>query len=275
MNSAINSSATVFPQDSASVIPLRHIARSFGRAATTYDAHAELQREVADALLAPLTQVAAPAAVLDLGCGTGYCSAALRARYPTTQLYALDLALPMLQASAQRKIPGVQLVCGDAARLPFTAESIDLVFSSLTIQWCADMPGLFHELFRAVRTGGKVLLSTFGPATLAEVRAAWSVADHSVHVNGFQPLVALVAAARTAGFACTARSEAHTRHYPSLRAVAAELKGIGAHNMNSGQRRGLTPRSAFTRAEQAFAGARQAQGIPVSWEILYLNLDKP
>lgn len=272
----MNCAAAVINEGSASaMIPLRHIARSFGRAAASYDAHAELQREVADALLAALSSAVVPATLLDLGCGTGYCSAALHARYPAAQLYALDLALPMLQASAQRKIPGLQLLCGDAARLPFAPESFDLVCSSLTIQWCEDTPGLFSELFRVVRKGGKVLLSTFGPATLAEVRAAWAAADHSVHVNGFLPLATLVAAARKAGFACTARSELHTRYYPSLRAVAVELKGIGAHNMNSGQSRGLTPRSAFARAEQAFAAARKEQGVPVSWEVLFLELDKP
>jgi len=271
----VNSAAAVINQDTTSAIPLRHIARSFGRAAATYDAHAELQREVADALLAALPHTAVPATLLDLGCGTGYCSAALRACYPAAQLYALDLALPMLQASAQRNIPGLQLLCGDAARLPFAPDSFDLVFSSLTIQWCTDTSGLFNELFRAARSGGKVLLSTFGPATLAEVRAAWAAADHSVHVNGFLPLATLVAAARKAGFVCTARSELHIRHYSSLRTVAAELKGIGAHNMNSGQSRGLTPRSAFARAEQSFAVARQPQGVPVSWEVLFLEMDKP
>jgi len=149
------------------------------------------------------------------------------------------------------------------------------VVSSLTVQWCADLERLFTGLFRVLDHGGRVLLSTFGPATLAEVRAAWAAVDGKVHVNTFETLEVLMATAEAAGFVCTARSEPQVRHYPSLRAVATELKGIGARNMNPGRGRGLVARDTFARVEQAFAAAREPAGIAVTWEILYLDLSKP
>ncbi|MFP5382370.1 MAG: methyltransferase domain-containing protein, partial [Gammaproteobacteria bacterium] len=79
------------------------VRRAFDRAAADYDAHAVLQREVCDRLLARLDFMSvAPARVLDAGCGTGYGLANLRARYPEAELCALDIAPGMLAATRAR-----------------------------------------------------------------------------------------------------------------------------------------------------------------------------
>ncbi len=256
-------------------IALAQIARSFGQAAAHYDEFAALQREIADHLLAGI-EVAAPTAVLDLGCGTGYCAAKLGARFPTAHLLALDLALPMLHASAARVAHATRLLCADMQALPLQDSVAHLAVSSLSLQWCADLPRVFTELWRVLQPGGQALLSTFGPATLHELRAAWSAVDAHVHVNGFVDKVALEQAAKRAGFQVAFKREPQTRHYSSLRALARELKGIGAHNMNDARPPGLTPRTAFARAEQEFGrGLVAGQGIPVTWEVYYLDLRKP
>ena len=262
--------------DTRRSIPLTKIARSFGNAAHNYDRHAELQRKVADQLLAKSADQVADAVILDLGCGTGYCSAVLHARYPQAFLLAVDLALPMLHASTRRELAALHPLCADAQVLPLQSQAVDLLVSSLTMQWCADPEQLFAELFRVTKPGGQVLLSTFGPATLAEIRRAWQAADGNVHVNDFIPLATLEQLCSRAGFACVAVTELRKPCYPSLRAVARELKGIGAHNMNRGQNRGLTSPAAFARAEAAFGlHAVAGQGVPVTYEVYYLNLRRP
>lgn len=68
------------------------VRRAFDHAAATYDAHAVLQREVCDRLLERLDFMAIqPERVLDVGAGTGYGLAHLRARYAEAQLCALDI----------------------------------------------------------------------------------------------------------------------------------------------------------------------------------------
>lgn len=256
-------------------IPLTQIARSFGQAAAHYDEHAALQRDVADRLL---DRIAAtnPATALDLGCGTGYCAGKLGARFPDAQLLALDLALPMLHASAARVPHDTPLLCADLQALPLQGGTADLAVCSLTLQWCSDPLRVFIEIARVLRRGGQALLSTFGPATLRELRTAWSAVDAHVHVNGFVDAGLLRLAAEAAGFSVTLERELITRHYSSLRALARELKGIGAHNMNEARPPGLTPRAAFARAEQEFGkGHIAGQGIPVTWELYYLDLRKP
>lgn len=257
-------------------IELAAIARSFGQAAGHYDRHAGLQREVADELFAHLRSGRQPATILDLGCGTGYCSEALKRVYPDATLLALDLALPMLDSLAARQLSGVAPVCGNAQALPLKSASLDLVLSSLTIQWCANPARLFAELWRVMRPGGQVLLSTFGPATLRELRAAWAVVDERVHVNEFVDAPVLQQMAGMAGFDGAVTADPRQRHYASLRTLARELKGVGAHNMNQGRASGLTSRTAFLQAEAAFGrGVVPGLGIPVTWEVLYLDLRKP
>jgi malonyl-CoA O-methyltransferase len=258
----------------AGTIPLADIARSFGHAAAHYDEYATLQRAVADRLMASIDT--AGKTVLDLGCGTGYCAGKLGARFPSAQLLAIDLALPMLHASAARVPETTQLLCGDVHALPLSDASADLAVCSLALQWSSEPQRVFAELWRVLRPGARALLSTFGPATLHELRAAWRSIDAHVHVNGFAEQALLKQAAAAPGFSVGIERELLQRHYPSLRALARELKGIGAHNMNTARASGLTPRSTFARAEQEFGkGFVAGQGIPVTWELYYIDLRKP
>ena len=79
------------------------VRQSFDRAATTYDDHAFLQREIADRLMERLQYIKlAPKRTLDFGCGTGYVTAKLAERDPAAQLLALDLAPTMLKHTRDR-----------------------------------------------------------------------------------------------------------------------------------------------------------------------------
>ena len=248
------------------------IARAFGRGAASYDSHAVLQRDVADRLLSRMPAIDACATVLDLGCGTGYCTKALQQRLPNGTMLAFDLAEPMLQLARARCDSTVQLACGDAQALPLRSDSIDCVFSSLTVQWCSDLPSLFSELQRVLSPGGHALLSTLGPQTLQELRAAWQQVDTQRHSNEFSAAGAWLKSAEAAGLHGSIDSELHIRYYQSLRALAEELKGLGANTVASAH--AALP-SAFRKASAAFEQKRVAAGIPVSWEIYYLFLQKP
>src|SRR4029077_4201652 len=77
-------------------------------------------------------------------------------------------------------------VRADAYALPFAGHAFELVFSSLMLQWCDDLDAVFGEIARVLKPGGLLLFSTFGPGTLAELRAAWAAGDAaSNHVNHF------------------------------------------------------------------------------------------
>ena len=250
------------------------IARAFGRAASHYDQHADLQRQVANQLLSIIDPQLPVCDMIDLGCGTGYCSLKLRQQFADAHLVALDMAVPMLQTAREQRVTNCALICADAQALPLRAEQFDLVLSNLTMQWCSRTSTLFAELFRIAKPGAQVLLSTFGPATLQEVKTAWARVDNFVHVNEFVPLAVLLQQAEAAGFTCSGNSVLVHRSYDSMQAVGKELKGLGAYNMNREQAQGIITRNALASAERVFAEGRNAEGIPVTFEIYYLELKK-
>lgn len=253
------------------------IARSFGSAASSYDKHAALQRSVADKLLAMLPATLEKTVVLELGCGTGYCTRQLQQRLPQN-LIALDLAFPMLKQLHQSNGSSA-LLCADAQALPLRAECIDLLVSSLTIQWCFNLHQLFSELQGVLKPGGKAFLSTFGPESLKEVKAAWAQVDAYTHVNSFVAALELQQQAELAGFKCKIMREHRHSYYASLFDLSRELKALGAHNMNRSQAPGLTSLKKFHRAAANFAAGKKdtskpGSNIEVSWEIYYLMLEK-
>src|SRR5262249_54052774 len=154
----------------------------------TYDAAAGLQAQVAHELLTRLQAFGLqPRVVLDLGSGTGRTTRELKRRFPRATVIALDLAPGMLREAQRHQLrwPRFARVCGDAQRVALKGECVDLVFSSLMLQWCEPLDAAFGEVRRVLRSGGFFAFSTFGPATLSELRSAWAQADGHNHVNHF------------------------------------------------------------------------------------------
>ena len=63
--------------------------------------------------------------------------------------------------------------------------SIDMLFSSLCLQWVAELPRALTGFRRVLRPGGLLLFSTFGPDTLGELRDAFQLADAGDPVTPF------------------------------------------------------------------------------------------
>lgn len=249
----------------------QRIASSFSRAAASYDEVAGLQREVADRLLGLLPQ-AQVTRMLDLGCGTGYGLAALQQRYPAACLLAADLAQGMLHYARRHRPVQAQWLAADAEQLPLAEKTIDLIFSSLALQWCARPERLFASLRRVLTDGGRLAFSTLGPATLHELRGAWAEVDAYVHVNAFIPADQLRRALQQAGLEVESWStRTRVLHYPSVKSLSHALKALGAHNNNAGQPKGLTGRRKLRQLEAAYEPYRQQGMLPATYEVFYIQ----
>jgi malonyl-CoA O-methyltransferase len=252
------------------------VARAFDRASSRYEAAAALQARVRANLLERLDELTAgrnPRTLLDLGAGTGAAAAALRSRHRGARVVALDLAPGMLSEAGrhQRLFRRFDRVLADAAQLPFANQAVDVVFSSLMLQWFDDPALVFAEAARVLQPGGLLVFSSFGPGTLAELRDAWHVADPGgVHVNRFLDMHDLGGALQRTGFAEPVLDvDRHRALYPDAMALLRELRTIGAHNVNAGRARTLTGRRRFAAMIQAYEGARTPAGLPATWEVVY------
>lgn len=268
----------------------RQVRRAFSRSAATYDAAAQLQHGVEARLLEsldylddPALKRAPPQRVLDLGCGTGRASTAMQKRWPKAQVVSLDLALPMLQqarAVAKRPLSAANWlanpfarapsqVCANALALPLAESSVDVLFSNLCVQWVDDLDALFAGFRRVLKPHGLLLVSTFGPETLWELREAFAQADDAPHVSPFADIAGFGDAMVRAGFHQPVLDrEEETTHYPDLRALMRELRAIGATNALASRRHTLTGRARFAAASAAYETHRGARGLPATWETI-------
>ena len=259
---------------SAVAIDKRAVAASFSRAASTYDQVAELQRQVGSNLLARLPESLQPRALVDLGCGTGYFTRALNARFGRAVL-GLDIAEGMLRYARAQGPEQAAWITADAEALPLRGRSQDLVFSSLALQWCPDLGRALADARRVLLPGGVMAFNTLVEGTLGELRDAWEQVDGYVHVNRFMPLAQLQSLLSEAGFArWHCEVEPHVLHYPQLSALTHELKALGAHNLNAGRPGGLTGRARLRALTAAYETHRQSAGLPATYQVAQIILHK-
>lgn len=204
----------------------RRIAARFGAAASSYDAAAHLQRAVAGRLAQDIAELmpAPPARILEFGCGTGFLTAHLKARWPEALLLATDLS-PAMASAAQTRL-GVVAATMDAERPALRQGSFDLVCGSLAAQWFSDAPAALRGLGNLLAPGGMLALTTLGTETFAEWRAARMAAGLPPGGLSYRPLSDLTES--LGAQALLARAELRHEPFASGQDFLADLRAIGA-----------------------------------------------
>ena len=258
-------------------IDRRAMRLAFEKAASSYDAVAVLQQEVANRLVERMEFMSMkPRCILDAGSGTGFVSQLLAARFPKAKITALDLAFNMLkQAKSKRTFKQrwhkqFRYVNAEVESLPFADASVELIISGLTLQWCQDLPKVFKEFRRVLAPGGLLLFSSFGPDTLKELRQSWAEVDDVPHVNAFSDMHDVGDALVQSGFADPVMDmEMLTVTYKDVKTVMRDLKQIGAHNVMQGRSHTITGKNKLQKMMKAYEQFRVDGLLPVSHEIVY------
>ncbi|HEY0099811.1 MAG TPA: class I SAM-dependent methyltransferase, partial [Pyrinomonadaceae bacterium] len=111
------------------------------------------RRLVADELRPALV---AGAQTLDVACGTGDLALTL-AEAGQARVTGLDFCRPMLEVASKKAAQrqrGIPFIEADALRLPFAAETFDVVTIAFGLRNLASVEGGLRELFRVLRPGG-------------------------------------------------------------------------------------------------------------------------
>jgi demethylmenaquinone methyltransferase/2-methoxy-6-polyprenyl-1,4-benzoquinol methylase len=97
------------------------------------------------------------AQVLDLCCGTGDMTFALRREGPGAQIIGADFSHAMLQLASAKSTDDrrVRWIEADALQLPFPDQSFDLVTSAFGFRNLADYDAGLREIYRVLRPGSE------------------------------------------------------------------------------------------------------------------------
>lgn len=267
-----------------------HIQKHFDHAAVSYDEAAVLQKQVATHVDERLDLVKIePKIILDVGAGTGLLTSQLIQRYPKAKVIGLDLSHNMLEKAHTNlnrplgkglsrflsKALGLtksraQLINADANHIPLADDSVDLIVTNLMLQWCDDLDAVFQEFRRVLKPEGLLMLTTFGPDTLKELRQAWSEVDEHEHVNTFIDMHDIGDALIRNGFGQPVMDVEHfTLTYQKPIGVLKDLKAIGATNASTDRQHGLMGKQRFTQMLEAYDRQRQHGLIPATYEVIH------
>lgn len=260
----------------------RAITSRFQAAAPTYETHADIQRQVAETLAAMagdwIRQRGIPRRCLEIGCGTGLLTHAVRAAWPMIDLVATDIALTMVQKARQDqgRFPVTWLVA-DAAHLPFS-EQFPLVISSSALHWVTPFAASAGEIARVLVPGGSALLGIMLEGTLAELHEARRrVIPRKIPRGRLPREDEVVHAFQRKKFSVRlARRKTLTARYPSASAFLRALheQGLTAGEVSQADRP-LTRRELATLQETYEHDFPHANGgVRASYEVLFLSLDK-
>ncbi len=249
------------------------VVRGFNRAASGYDAVSVLQDRVREELISRLDLVQLqPQLVVDVGAGTGQGALALARRYKRARVLAVDASPAMLHEAARRRgwRRRFALACARAEDLPLAADSAQLLFCHLTLQWCDDLDAALGQFARVLAPDGLLSFATYGPDTLRELRSAWAAVDAHPHVNAFIDMHDIGDALVRAGFQEPVLDvERFTLTYPHPVALMRELRALGAVNAISGRKRGLTGRKTWESLLEQYEKLRTDGRIPATFEVVY------
>jgi SAM-dependent methyltransferase len=102
--------------------------------------------------------------VLDLGSGAGIdCFLAARETGPTGRAIGVDMTPAMIERAranaAKSGIANVEFRLGEIEHLPVDDASVDVIVSNCVVNLSPDKPQVFREALRALRPGGRMLVS--------------------------------------------------------------------------------------------------------------------
>src|SRR5215471_18217968 len=143
-------------------------AHTYNAAADFYDASPLSFWDYFGRRTIDLASLASGSQVLDVCCGAG--ASALPAAEtvgPTGNVIGIDVATQLLELARkkaiQRNLGNIEFEVGDMLSMRFPVASFDAVICVFGIFFVPDMVMAVRELWRRVRPGGKLAVTTWGP----------------------------------------------------------------------------------------------------------------
>lgn len=160
----------------------------FSSLAENYEKFAFIQQEVGKRMLSRLDYIKfSPTSIIDAGCATGYHCRLLAKKFPKAKIKGLDISTGMITAANKKRsfFSKQKFIQVDMTQTDLSDNSVDFIFSNLTLPWINDIQLCIKEWQRILKPDGLLLFSTFGPDSLIELKQAIKESSDDVKMLNF------------------------------------------------------------------------------------------
>lgn len=201
------------------------VADSFKASAATYDENAVVQKEISLQLIDYLHDCYPLhlSRVLEIGCCTGILTEMLVSAKDIQRIYLNDIVPEFCTTTGERIknfVEKVDCIPGDI-EMCFLPEDLNLVISSATFQWMADLPALLTNIYNALCKEGYLVFSIFGPGTMQEIS---SLTGRSLLYHSRERLTEMVEEHFNI---ITMQNEIRQIFFPNVRSVLQHIQRTG------------------------------------------------
>lgn len=159
-----------------------NIADNFSRSSSSYSEHAFVQKRAAETLFGMLDRLPpAPKKIIEIGCGTGFLTKKLFAKFPEASFTVCDLSEKMIERckSENSSFHGnVEYRVCDALEILSGQVTYDLAVSALAFQWLEEsFSSVIAKIYERLVPGGVLAFSTLTSNTFGKLKEAFKAAD--------------------------------------------------------------------------------------------------
>lgn len=219
----------------------QQMAESFSNAASYYDEHASVQKEVADRLIAslqPWRDIIPSGPITELGAGTGFVTKGLIDLYPNREIEIRDLSKGMVEFSRKKFSDHDNLTfkVSDAERVPeFDEPHYALTVSGFAAHWFNHPAQTLAKWLEITKPGGLLLASFPGNESFPNWRRYCQELGLPFTANELPDVEEMVIKMSVGPAQVDYYEDTITRKYESAKDFFDELKHLGMDTLKRGR----------------------------------------
>lgn len=228
------------------------IIRNFSRYAHLYDEYAQVQTGIALELLSRIDRNGFKN-ILEIGCGTGNYTKALRAKFKEADITAVDISDKMISIAKNKLNPErTNFILADAENMSLPGK-FDLVTSNASFQWFGDLNSALANYKKLLSKDGRILFSLFGRDTFCELGLSLKglLQDVTIPAAGFPTIQDLKIALEKHFLSIKIKEVTRKESFANLGDLLRKIKYSGIRGNGLSGKVGFTP-SLLTKIEDNY-----------------------
>ena len=210
----------------------KKVKDSFDQGADCYDKHSSIQKEISKNLLDlffnEIKEKKEGFSLLELGCGTGFCSKKISENLSLTRIHLLDISNNMIKKSKIRfKNQNVFFFKNDFDFFD-NFENYNLIVSNMSLHWSKDFLKLIKKILNSIKNNSILLLSFPNSRSFNNLKT-----KHHKLINDFPNEKKMEELLNNKKFYFTMKRMIHELEYKNIMLFFQSLKKIGANVSNN------------------------------------------